>query len=126
MNDNIVWVNEDTAPHTATSGTGASNPDSGKVFDTSIINPGEKSTPQTLKGVKEGDEVPYYCAVHPYMSSKLTVTAAKRWKLQLAQEMQVVMLPPAPQQVVVRTSAPADHCYSNYSCRCIYCWQSFL
>jgi plastocyanin len=76
VNDNIVWVNEDTAAHTATSGTGASDPDSGKVFDTSIINPGEKSTSQTLKGVKEGDEVPYYCAVHPYMSSKLTVTAA--------------------------------------------------
>src|ERR671920_428055 len=76
MNDNVVWVNEDTAAHTATSGTGASDPDSGKVFDTSIINPGEKSTPQALKGVKEGDEVPYYCAVHPYMTSKLTVTAA--------------------------------------------------
>src|SRR5919106_863210 len=76
MTDNIVWVNEDTAAHTATSGTGASDPDSGKVFDTSIINPGEKSTPQALKGVKEGDEVPYYCAVHPYMTSKLTVTAA--------------------------------------------------
>jgi plastocyanin len=76
VNDNIVWVNEDIAAHTATSGTGASDPDSGKVFDTSIINPGEKSTPQTLKGVKEGDEVPYYCAVHPYMTSKLTVTAA--------------------------------------------------
>src|SRR5919106_5200488 len=76
MSDNIVWVNEDTAAHTATSGTGASDPDSGKVFDTSIINPGEKSTPQALKGVKEGDEVPYYCAVHPYMTSKLTVTAA--------------------------------------------------
>ena len=76
VNDNVVWVNEDTAAHTATSGTGASDPDSGKVFDTSIINPGEKSTPQALKGVKEGDEVPYYCAVHPYMTSKLTVTAA--------------------------------------------------
>ncbi len=76
VSDNIVWVNEDTAAHTATSGTGATNPDSGKVFDTSIINPGEKSAPQALKGVKEGDEVPYYCAVHPYMSSKLTVTAA--------------------------------------------------
>src|SRR5215212_10403610 len=76
MNDNVVWVNEDTAAHTATSGTGAADPDSGKVFDTSIINPGEKSTPQALKGVKEGDEVPYYCAVHPYMTSKLTVTAA--------------------------------------------------
>jgi plastocyanin len=76
VSDNIVWVNEDTAAHTATSGTGASDPDSGKVFDTSIINPGEKSTPQALKGVKEGAEVPYYCAVHPYMTSKLTVTAA--------------------------------------------------
>jgi plastocyanin len=76
VNNNVVWVNEDTAAHTATSGTGASDPDSGKVFDTSIINPGEKSTPQELKGVKEGDEVPYYCAVHPYMTSKLTVTAA--------------------------------------------------
>ena len=76
VSDNIVWVNEDTAAHTATSGTGATDPDSGKVFDTSIINPGEKSTPQALKGVKEGDEVPYYCAVHPYMTSKLTVTAA--------------------------------------------------
>ena len=76
VSDNIVWVNEDTAAHTATSGTGATDPDSGKAFDTSIINPGEKSAPQTLKGVKEGDEVPYYCAVHPYMSSKLTVTAA--------------------------------------------------
>src|SRR5919106_7043135 len=76
VSDNIVWVNEDTAAHTATSGTGASDPDSGKVFDTSIINGGEKSTPQALKGVKEGDEVPYYCAVHPYMTSKLTVTAA--------------------------------------------------
>jgi plastocyanin len=76
VTDNIVWVNEDTAAHTATSGTGASDPDSGKVFDTSIINPGEKSTPQALKGVKEGAEVPYYCAVHPYMTSKLTVTAA--------------------------------------------------
>jgi plastocyanin len=74
--DKIVWVNEDTAAHTATSGTGATDPDSGKVFDTSIINPGEKSAPQELKGVKEGDEVPYYCAVHPYMTSKLTVTAA--------------------------------------------------
>src|SRR5215213_7202186 len=76
VSDNVVWVNEDTAAHTATSGTGAADPDSGKVFDTSIINPGEKSTPQALKGVKEGDEVPYYCAVHPYMTSKLTVTAA--------------------------------------------------
>ena len=76
MNEKVVWVNQDTSPHTATSGTGAEDPDSGTVFDTSIINGGESSAPQELKGVKEGDEVPYYCAVHPYMTSKLTVTAA--------------------------------------------------
>jgi plastocyanin len=76
LNDNIVWVNEDTVPHTATSGTGAEDANSGKIFDTSIINAGEESTPQQLTGVKEGDEVPFYCQVHPYMTSKLTVGAA--------------------------------------------------
>jgi plastocyanin len=76
MNEKVVWVNQDTSPHTATSGTGAEDPNSGQVFDTSIINGGESSAPQELKGVKEGDEVSYYCAVHPYMTSKLTVTAA--------------------------------------------------
>ena len=60
LNENIVWVNEDTVPHTSTSGTGAEDPNSAKIFDTSIINGGEESTPQQLTGVKEGDEVPYY------------------------------------------------------------------
>ncbi|MDW0314106.1 MAG: hypothetical protein QN716_01910, partial [Nitrososphaeraceae archaeon] len=76
LNDNIVWVNKDTVPHTATSGTGAEDANSGKIFDTSIINGGEESSPLQLTGVKEGDEVPYYCQVHPYMTSKLTVGAA--------------------------------------------------
>jgi plastocyanin len=76
LNDNIVWVNEDSVPHTATSGTGAEDANSGKIFDTSIINGGEESSPVQLTGVKEGDEVPYYCQVHPYMTSKLTVGAA--------------------------------------------------
>jgi plastocyanin len=76
LNDNIIWVNKDTVPHTATSGTGAEDANSGKIFDTSIINAGEESSPLQLTGVKEGDEVPYYCQVHPYMTSKLTVGAA--------------------------------------------------
>src|SRR5918996_673956 len=77
LNDNIVWVNEDTVPHTATSGTGADDPNSGKIFDTSIINGGEESAPLQLTGVKEGDEVPYYCQVHPYRTSTLTVGPAR-------------------------------------------------
>jgi plastocyanin len=76
LNGNIVWVNKDTVPHTATSGTGAEDPNSGKIFDTSIINGGEESSPVQITGVKEGDEIPYYCQVHPYMTSKLTVDGA--------------------------------------------------
>jgi plastocyanin len=76
LNENIVWANEDTVPHTATSGTGAQDPNSGNIFDTSIINAGEESSPVQLTGVKEGDEVPYYCQVHPYMTSTLTVGPA--------------------------------------------------
>ena len=76
LNDNIVWVNEDTVPHTATSGTGAEDPNSGKIFDTSIINGGQESSPVQITGAKEGDEIPYYCQVHPYMTSKLTLVAS--------------------------------------------------
>jgi plastocyanin len=72
-NGNIVWKNEDSVPHTATSGSGVEDPNSGKIFDTSIINGGEESSPVPLTGVKDGDEIPYYCQVHPFMTSKLTV-----------------------------------------------------
>ncbi|MGI8832054.1 MAG: cupredoxin domain-containing protein [Nitrososphaeraceae archaeon] len=75
LDENIIWMNEDTVPHTSTSGTGAEDPNSGKMFDTSIINGGEESSPLQLTGAKEGDEVAYYCQVHPYMTSKLTVVA---------------------------------------------------
>ena len=76
MGNKIVWVNKDTVPHTATSGTGASDPTSGKIFDTKIITNGQSSPPQVLKGVKVGESIPYYCQIHPYMTAKITVTAA--------------------------------------------------
>jgi plastocyanin len=76
LNENIVWKNEDSVPHTSTSGTGVEDPNSGKIFDTSIINGGEESSPVQLTGVKEGDEISYYCQVHPFMTSKLTVVTS--------------------------------------------------
>jgi plastocyanin len=76
LNSKIVWTNADTVPHTATAGTGPDDPNSGKIFDTGIINNGESSDPQELVGASEGDKVPYYCQVHPYMTSAITVTAA--------------------------------------------------
>jgi plastocyanin len=76
LSGDLVWKNEDSVPHTATSGSGVEDPNSGKIFDTSIINGGEESSPVQLTGLKEGDEIPYYCQVHPFMTSKLTVVTS--------------------------------------------------
>src|SRR5918992_1571816 len=74
--NSIVWDNEDTVPHTATSGTGPQDPASAQLFDTSIVNGGEESTPVQLQGASEGQTIPYYCIVHPYITAEVTITAA--------------------------------------------------
>ena len=76
VGNSIVWDNQDTVPHTATSGTGPSDPNSAQLFDTSIINGGESSAAVELQGVNEGQTVPYHCTLHPYMTSQLTIVAA--------------------------------------------------
>jgi plastocyanin len=76
LNTEVVWENADSVPHTATSGSGPEDANSGQIFDTGIINNGESSAPIELAGAAEGDEIAYYCQVHPYMTSSLTVTAA--------------------------------------------------
>ena len=76
LNTKVVWENADSVPHTATSGSGPEDAKSGQIFDTGIINNGESSAPLELAGAAEGDEIAYYCQVHPYMTSSLTVTAA--------------------------------------------------
>ena len=78
VGNTIVWDNQDTVPHTATSGTGPQDPESAQLFDTGIINGGEESTAVELQGVSEGQTVPYYCIVHPYMTGELTVAAAEQ------------------------------------------------
>ena len=77
LNTKVVWENADSVPHTATSGTGPEDANSGQIFDTGIINNGESSAPMELAGAAEGDEIAYYCQVHPYMTSSLTVTARR-------------------------------------------------
>jgi plastocyanin len=76
LGNKVVWANQDTVPHTATSGTGPSDPTSGKLFDTSIITGGQKSNPIELKGAKQGDTIAYHCTIHPYMTGELTIAAA--------------------------------------------------
>ena len=64
-------VNQDTLPHTVTSGTGPQDPNSAQLFDTSLINGGESAT-LSLAQVTPG-QYDYYCMVHPYMTGKLVV-----------------------------------------------------
>jgi plastocyanin len=69
VGDNITWTNNDTIPHTITSGTeGAAN--AGSEFDSIIL-----ATNQSFehKFVSKG-EFPYFCRVHPNMVGEAVVS----------------------------------------------------
>jgi cytochrome c oxidase subunit 2 len=69
--DKILVDNVDTMPHTVTNGESGSDPNSGKLFDTSIINGGDSADLDT--STIDAGTHPYYCMVHPYMTGTLTV-----------------------------------------------------
>ena len=69
--DKITVTNKDTLPHTVTSGTGPTDPNSAKQFDTSIIEPAATADIETTN-LTPGD-YPFHCAVHPYMTGKVVV-----------------------------------------------------
>ncbi len=65
----VTWVNDDTVPHTVTSGTVEnSRPKPDGSFDSGIINPGN-SFPFVFD---KAGEYPYYCMIHPWMTGKVT------------------------------------------------------
>lgn len=67
----IKWVNQDSAMHTATSGTDATEEGHGSLFDTGFLEEGkEYSIPASELGAGEH---PYFCAIHPYMKGTVTV-----------------------------------------------------
>ncbi|HSE99443.1 MAG TPA: plastocyanin/azurin family copper-binding protein [Nitrososphaeraceae archaeon] len=69
---NIIKVeNVDLVPHTVTNGAGPSDPNSAKIFDTSLIMGGESGILQTEEIV--AGEYTYYCTVHPYMTGTLKI-----------------------------------------------------
>lgn len=69
--DKITVTNKDTLPHTVTSGTGPTDPNSAKQFDTSILEAGATADIETTN-INPG-EYPFHCTVHPYMMGKLVV-----------------------------------------------------
>jgi plastocyanin len=69
---NIIKVdNVDSLPHSVTNGAGPNDPNSAKIFDTSLIMGGESGILQTEE-VDAGDYT-YYCIVHPYMTGTLKI-----------------------------------------------------
>ena len=69
--DAIDVVNEDSSPHTVTSGTGLEDPNAGQMFDTSIITPAASG--QLATADLEAGEYDYHCTVHPFMTGKIIV-----------------------------------------------------
>ena len=69
--DKILVDNVDTMPHTVTNGESGSDPNSGKLFDTSIINGGDSAEIDT--STVDAGTHPFYCMVHPYMTGTLTI-----------------------------------------------------
>jgi len=69
--DTVEVSNQDTVPHTVTSGTGPEDAESGSQFDTSIMDAG--ATVQVDTTSLAAGDYPYYCAVHPYMLGTMTV-----------------------------------------------------
>jgi plastocyanin len=69
----VTWTNKDTQAHTVVSGTGPSDPNKGKVFDsglTTLIQPGKSYSHMfTAAGT-----IPYFCELHPTMVGKIIVT----------------------------------------------------
>jgi len=74
LGDTVTWKNEDTTPHTVTSGTGPSDPNKGIAFDSSpglspLINPGNSySHTFSQTGLYQ-----YFCQLHPNMIGQVGV-----------------------------------------------------
>jgi plastocyanin len=69
----VLVQNKDSVPHTVTNGKGPDDPNSGKLFDTSIINAGSSAKVDTSK-LTSGQQYPFHCTVHPYMTGTLKAT----------------------------------------------------
>lgn len=65
----VVWTNDDAVAHTVTS-----QDDAGASFDSGLVAAGEEFSVDT--SALEPGEYPYYCIVHPWMESALTVAEA--------------------------------------------------
>jgi len=67
VGDTVTWINDDTAAHTATSGSSAGGPSG--VFDSSLVLAGSSFS----FTFNEAGTYPYHCMVHPWMAGVVIV-----------------------------------------------------
>jgi plastocyanin len=72
IGDTVTWTNYDVMPHTVTSGTGPSDPNKGKEFDSGLSTPLNPGKTFSHKFITAG-EFQYYCQLHPAMTGKVVV-----------------------------------------------------
>jgi plastocyanin len=68
--DKVIWDNQDTVVHTATSGNPLTVRPDGK-FDTGLVGANQESKPITMP--TQPGEYRYFCTVHPFLSGTVLV-----------------------------------------------------
>ncbi|MGA9841418.1 MAG: plastocyanin/azurin family copper-binding protein [Nitrososphaeraceae archaeon] len=72
IGDTVTWTNHDVIPHTVTSGTGPSDLNKGKEFDSglsTLLQPGKMFSHKFTRA----GEFPYFCQLHPAMTGTVMV-----------------------------------------------------
>ena len=72
IGDTVTWTNYDVMPHTVTGGTGTSDPNKGKGFDSGLSTPLMPGKTFSHRFIRAG-EFPYFCQLHPAMAGTVIV-----------------------------------------------------
>ena len=73
VGDTVTWTNNDNTIHTVISGTGLSDANKGKDFDSGLSALTTTGKTYSHQFAKAGD-FPYFCELHPAMIGKVTVS----------------------------------------------------
>jgi plastocyanin len=73
VGDTVAWTNNDNTIHTVISGTGLSDANKGKDFDSGLSTLTTTGKTYSHQFTKAGD-FPYFCELHPAMIGKVTVS----------------------------------------------------
>ena len=73
VGETVTWTNNDNTIHTVISGTGLSDANKGKDFDSGLSALTTTGKTYSHQFTKAGD-FPYFCELHPAMIGKVTVS----------------------------------------------------